>query len=138
MAKPQVKSKGKAKAAKPSKSKRVITQGVAHIAASFNNTIITITDRQGNPLCWSSPPRLGNKGARKSMPFAGGKAAEHAAGQARDGFGMKEVDVKVKGPGMAREMAIKGLQAAGLKILSIEDVTGIPHNGCRSKKRRRV
>jgi small subunit ribosomal protein S11 len=118
--------------------KRMVTEGVAHINAHFNNTVISISDRQGNTLCWATPAQCGYKGSRKSTPFAAGKAAEEAALKAMETFGLKAVDVKVKGAGLGREASIKSLQSAGLKILSIEDTTGIPHNGCRKKKRRRV
>ena len=111
--------------------------GVAHIKATFNNTTITITDTKGDTLCWASAGTSGFKGSRKSTPFAGQLSAQQAAEKAIK-FGMKEVDVKVKGPGSGRESAITALQAAGLKIKSIEDVTPLPHNGCRPKKRRRV
>jgi len=111
--------------------------GIAHIKATFNNTTITITDNKGDALCWSSAGTSGFKGSRKSTPFAGQLAAQQAAEKAIK-FGMKEVDVKVKGPGSGRESAITAMQSAGLKIRSIEDVTPLPHNGCRPKKRRRV
>jgi small subunit ribosomal protein S11 len=119
------------------KIRRNVTAGVAHIKATFNNTTITITDTKGDALCWSSAGTSGFKGSRKSTPFAGQLAAQQAAEKAAK-FGMKEVDVKVKGPGSGRESAITALQSAGLKIKSIEDVTPLPHNGCRPKKRRRV
>jgi small subunit ribosomal protein S11 len=114
-----------------------VTVGVAHIKATFNNTTITITDTRGDTLCWASSGTSGFKGSRKSTPFAGQSAAQQAAEKAVK-FGLKEVDVKVKGPGSGRESAITALQAAGLKVKSIEDVTPLPHNGCRPKKRRRV
>lgn len=119
------------------KARRNVTVGVAHIRATFNNTTVTITDTKGDALCWSSAGTSGFKGSRKSTPFAGQLAAQQAAEKAIK-FGMKEVDVKVKGPGSGRESAITALQAAGLTIKSIEDVTPLPHNGCRPKKRRRV
>jgi len=119
------------------KIRRNVTAGVAHIKATFNNTTVTITDTKGDALCWSSAGTSGFKGSRKSTPFAGQLAAQQAAEKAVK-FGVKEVDVKVKGPGSGRESAITALQAAGLKIKSIEDVTPLPHNGCRPKKRRRV
>jgi small subunit ribosomal protein S11 len=119
------------------KPRRNVTAGVAHIKATFNNTTITITDTKGDTLCWSTAGTTGFKGSRKSTPYAGQLAAQQAAEKATK-FGMKEVDVKVKGPGSGRESAITALQAAGLKIKSIEDVTPLPHNGCRPKKRRRV
>jgi small subunit ribosomal protein S11 len=118
--------------------KRVVTEGIASINAHFNNTIVMIADRQGNAMCWSTPAKCGFKGSRKSTPFAAGKAAEEAATVAIDKYGLRAVDVKVCGAGLGREAAIKSLQSAGLKILSIEDTTGIPHNGCRGSKKRRV
>jgi small subunit ribosomal protein S11 len=111
--------------------------GVAYIKATFNNTMVTVTDTKGNTLCWASSGTTGFKGSRKSTPFAGQMAAQQAAEKAMK-FGVKEVDVKVKGPGSGRESAITALQAAGLTIKSIEDITPLPHNGCRPKKRRRV
>ncbi len=119
------------------KARRNVTVGAAHIKATFNNTTVTITDTKGDTLCWSSAGTSGFKGSRKSTPFAGQLAAQQAAEKAIK-FGVKEVDVKVKGPGSGRESAITALQAAGLAIKSIEDVTPLPHNGCRPKKRRRV
>ncbi len=119
------------------KARCSVTVGVAHIKATFNNTVITITDTKGETLCWASAGTCGFKGSRKSTPFAGQMSAQQVAEKAVK-FGMKEVDVKVKGPGSGRESAITALQAAGLKIKSIEDVTPLPHNGCRPKKRRRV
>ena len=119
------------------KTRRNVTVGIAHIKATFNNTTITITDTKGDTLCWASSGTTGFKGSRKSTPFAGQMAAQQAAERAIK-FGLKEVDVKVKGPGSGRESAITALQAAGLTIKSIEDVTPLPHNGCRPKKRRRV
>ena len=127
---------GKAKT-KRRKTRRSVTVGTAHVKATFNNTTITITDTKGDTLCWASAGTSGFKGSRKSTPFAGQLAAQQVAEKAIK-FGVKEVDVKVKGPGSGRESAISALQAAGLKILSIEDVTPIPHNGCRPRKRRRV
>jgi small subunit ribosomal protein S11 len=119
------------------KARRNVTVGVAHIKATFNNTIITITDTKGETICWASSGTSGFKGSRKSTPFAGQSSAQQVADKAIK-CGMKEIDVKVKGPGSGRESAITALQAAGLKIKSIEDVTPLPHNGCRPKKRRRV
>jgi small subunit ribosomal protein S11 len=119
------------------KARRNVTAGVAHIKATFNNTVITITDTKGETICWASSGTSGFKGSRKSTPFAGQLSAQQVADKAMK-CGMKEVDVKVKGPGSGRESAITALQAAGLKIKSIEDVTPLPHNGCRPKKRRRV
>ncbi len=126
-----------AKQTKRRKTRRSVAVGVAHVKATFNNTLITITDTKGAALCWSTAGTSGFKGSRKSTPFAGQLAAQQVAEKAVK-FGMKEVDVKVKGPGSGRESAITALQAAGLKIKSIEDVTPLPHNGCRPKKRRRV
>ncbi len=119
------------------KTKRIVTDGVAHIHASFNNTIITISDRQGNALCWATSGGSGFRGSRKSTPFAAQVAAERAGTAALE-FGMKSVNVFVKGPGPGRESAVRALNAAGLRINSISDVTPIPHNGCRPPKRRRV
>ncbi|MCY4564986.1 MAG: 30S ribosomal protein S11 [Gammaproteobacteria bacterium] len=119
------------------KAKRIVTDGVAHVHASFNNTIITISDRQGNALCWATSGGSGFRGSRKSTPFAAQVAAERAGTAALE-FGMKSVNVFVKGPGPGRESAVRALNAAGLRINSISDVTPIPHNGCRPPKRRRV
>lgn len=119
------------------KGKRHVPRGVAHVLASFNNTIITITDANGETLCWDSAGSVGFKGSRKSTPFAAQKAAERAAEKAMK-LGVREVEVKVNGPGSGRESAVRALSAAGLKIRAIEDVTPIPHNGCRPRKRRRV
>lgn len=122
---------------KKRKIRRHVTVGIAHIKATFNNTIVTITDMKGETLCWASAGTCGFKGSRKSTPFAAQMAAQQAAEKAMR-LGMKEVDVKVKGPGSGRESAITALQTAGLIVKSIEDVTPLPHNGCRPKKRRRV
>ncbi len=119
------------------KAKRTVVDGVAHVQASFNNTIITISDRQGNVLCWGTAGGAGFRGSRKSTPFAAQVAAEKAV-QAAQEFGMKSVDVYVKGPGPGRDSAVRSLNAAGLRINSIADVTPIPHNGCRPPKKRRV
>lgn len=121
------------------KGKKVLTSttGIAHIQASFNNTIVTITDRQGNVISWSSPGVVGFKGSKKSTPFAAQVAAGDAAKKAKDA-GLVEVDVYVNGPGSGRESAIRAIAAAGLLIKMIKDVTPIPHNGCRPPKRRRV
>jgi len=119
------------------RQKRVVEKGVAHIKSTFNNTIVTITDLQGGAIAWSSAGKQGFKGSRKSTPFAAQMAAEAAAKQAL-GQGMKEVEVYVKGPGAGREAAIRALQAAGLEVSLIKDVTPVPHNGCRPPKRRRV
>ncbi len=120
------------------KSKRVVMDGVAHVHASFNNTIITIADRQGNALCWATAGGSGYRGSRKSTAFAAQVASERAATNAIEQYGMKSVDVFVKGPGLGRESSVRAMNAAGLKINSISDVTPIPHNGCRPPKRRRV
>jgi len=120
------------------KAKKIVTDGVAHIHASFNNTIITITDKQGNAVCWGTSGGSGYKGSRKSTPFAAQVAAEKVGNTAKEEFGMINLDVKVKGPGGGRESAIRSLNACGLKIKSITDVTPLPHNGCRPSKKRRV
>jgi small subunit ribosomal protein S11 len=119
------------------KDRRVPSTGVAHVRASFNNTIVTITDTDGNVISWASSGKAGFKGSRKSTPFAAQVAAESASLEAKD-LGLKRVEVWVKGPGAGREAAIRSLQAAGLEIAAIKDVTPIPHNGCRPPKRRRV
>lgn len=124
-------------AKKASKKLKNVTSGIAHIQASFNNTIVTITDRQGNTVSWSSTGVVGFSGSKKSTPFAAQVAAENAAKKAIE-QGMKNIEVYVKGPGSGRESAIRALQAAGLTIHVIRDVTPIPHNGCRPPKRRRV
>lgn len=122
---------------KTKKKEKVEAHGMAHIKATFNNTIITLTDSYGNTISWASAGRSGFKGSRKNTPFAAQIAAEGAAREAMD-LGLTRVDIEVKGPGAGREAAIRSLQAAGLEILSIKDVTPIPHNGCRPPKRRRV
>ena len=119
------------------RDRKVSTTGVAHVQASFNNTIITITDTDGHVITWASAGKVGFKGSRKSTPFAAQVAAEASAREALN-LGMKRVEVWVKGPGAGREAAIRSLQAAGLEISAIKDVTPIPHNGCRPPKRRRV
>ncbi len=126
-----------ARAESRKKVKRTVTDGVAHIYASFNNTIITITDRQGNTLAWATAGGSGFRGSRKSTPFAAQVAAERAGTRALD-FGMKNLDVMVRGPGPGRESAVRSLNNVGFKIMNITDVTPIPHNGCRPPKRRRV
>ena len=120
-----------------SKAKKHVESGAAHIRSTFNNTIVTITDSNGNTIAWASAGGLGFKGSRKSTPFAAQMAAEQAARAAID-QGMRSADVFVKGPGAGREAAIRALQAAGIEVSSIKDVTPIPHNGCRPPKRRRV
>ena len=122
---------------KSRKVRKSVSRGVAHIRATFNNTLVTITDTSGDALCSASAGTMGFKGTRKSTPFAAQRAAESVASAARK-LGLTELEVKVKGPGSGRESAITALQAAGLKILSIEDVTPVPHNGCRPRKKRRV
>ena len=119
------------------KVRKNVAEGIAHIHASFNNTIVTITDRQGNALSWATSGNAGFKGSRKSTPFAAQVAAERAARVAQES-GVKNIEVRIKGPGPGRESAVRALNAAGLKISSISDVTPIPHNGCRAPKRRRV
>ncbi len=122
---------------KKRKVRRHLTSAVAHINTTFNNTTVTITDAKGDCLCWASGGTSNFKGSRKSTPFAGQCAAQQAAEKAMK-FGVKEVEVRVKGPGSGRESAITALQAAGLTVKSIEDVTPVPHNGCRPPKKRRV
>jgi small subunit ribosomal protein S11 len=124
-------------AAAPKKVKRSVARGIAHVKATFNNTLVTITDLNGDTLIRESAGTIGFKGSRKSTPFAAQRAAESAAVKARK-MGLNEIEVRVKGPGSGRESAVTALQAAGLKILSIEDITPIPHNGCRPRKKRRV
>jgi small subunit ribosomal protein S11 len=119
------------------KVRRQVAKGIAHVKATFNNTMITITDVNGETLCWASAGTVGFKGTRKSTPFAAQRAGERVAHAARR-FGVSELEVKVRGPGSGRESAISALQHAGLRIQSIEDVTPIPHNGCRPSKKRRV
>ncbi|MCW8133691.1 MAG: 30S ribosomal protein S11 [Planctomycetota bacterium] len=126
-----------AKGYKKKKIKRSEARGVAHVQATFNNTIITITDANGDVLAWDSAGTVKFKGARKSTPFAAQRTAEAVAEKVSK-MGMKEIEVRVKGPGAGRESAIRGLQAAGLAVRAIEDVTPLPHNGCRPRKRRRV
>jgi small subunit ribosomal protein S11 len=130
MAKPKPRSTKK-------KVKRSVSDGVAHVHASFNNTVVTITDRQGNALAWATAGSSGFKGSRKSTPFAAQVAATRA-GQAVQEFGLKNLEVRVKGPGPGRESAVRALNNAGFKVTSITDVTPIPHNGCRPPKKRRV
>ncbi|MFQ3610450.1 MAG: 30S ribosomal protein S11 [Fimbriimonadales bacterium] len=123
--------------AQPKKERKNVVHGVAHIHASFNNTIVSITDTSGNVLSWNSGGTVGFKGTKKGTPFAAQVASERAARAAME-HGVRKVDVLVKGPGPGRETAIRSLQAAGLEIMSIKDVTPVPHNGCRPPKRRRV
>jgi len=133
MAKPARKDKKVGK----KKEKRIVPHGVASIQATFNNTVITISDPEGNVLTWSSAGKVGFKGSRKGTPFAAQMAAQNAGSQARE-LGMRSLDVRVKGPGGGREGAIRALQATGMDVRTIKDVTPIPHNGCRPRKRRRV
>jgi small subunit ribosomal protein S11 len=138
MAKPQAAPAGGAPAARPRRRERKnITAGVAHVNATFNNTMITITDAQGNAIAWSSAGTQGFKGSRKSTPYAAQMAAEDAGRKAME-HGVRTLEVEVKGPGAGRESALRALQAVGFHITSIRDVTPIPHNGCRPPKRRRV
>ncbi|WP_044565321.1 MULTISPECIES: 30S ribosomal protein S11 [Anaerococcus] len=127
----------KAKTSRKRRVKKHVERGQAHINSTFNNTMVTLTDMQGNALSWASAGQLGFRGSRKSTPFAAQEAAEVAAKKAMD-QGLKTVEVYVKGPGSGRESAIRSLQAAGLEVTMIKDVTPIPHNGCRPPKRRRV
>src|SRR5712691_6456978 len=147
LAKEPQEAAGAPAAAKPSKRKkefkkkrerRIVPHGVVCIQATFNNTMVTITDPDGRAVCWSSAGSIGFKGSRKGTPYAAQQASMTAAGAARDQFGMKSVEVRVKGPGSGRESAIRALASAGLHIVQIKDVTPIPHNGCRPPKRRRV
>ena len=119
------------------KVRKNVTDAIAHIHASFNNTIITITDKQGNSLCWATSGGAGFKGSRKSTPFAAQVAAE-SAGKAAIEFGVKNVEVKIKGPGPGRESTVRALNSLGMRITQISDVTPVPHNGCRAPKRRRI
>ena len=123
--------------AKKKKIKRNVPKAIVHVKASFNNTIVMVTDPNGDALCWASAGTIGFKGSRKSTPFAAQRAAEKCADQAIK-MGVKEIEVRVSGPGSGRESAIRSLQARGLKVRTIEDVTPLPHNGCRPRKRRRV
>jgi small subunit ribosomal protein S11 len=127
----------KAAGKKGKKEKKLVAHGIVHIHASFNNTLVTITDLEGNAVTWSSAGTLGFKGSRKGTPFAAQQAASTATAAAKD-HGLRSVDIRVKGPGSGRESAIRAIQAAGVEIKSIKDVTPIPHNGCRPPKRRRV
>ena len=126
-----------AAAGKKKKIRKSVLKGVVHIKATFNNTTITITDKKGNTLCWDTGGTIGYKGSRKSTPFAAQRAAEQCAQKAKK-LGMKEVDIRIKGPGSGRESAIRAIQSSGIEIKAIEDVTPLPHNGCRARKRRRV
>jgi small subunit ribosomal protein S11 len=137
MAKQASSSAAAAAGNKKKKIRRNVTAGIAHIKATFNNTTVTITDTKGDALCWASGGTSGFKGSRKSTPYAGQMAAQQCAEKASK-FGVKELEVRVKGPGSGRESAITALQAAGMSIKIIEDVTPLPHNGCRPPKKRRV
>ena len=131
-------AKAAKKIVKRRRERKNVEKGAAHIRSSFNNTMVTITDLEGNALSWASSGGLGFRGSRKSTPFAAQTAAETAAKAAIDASGLKSVEVYVKGPGQGREAAIRALQTAGLEVVMIKDVTPIPHNGCRPPKRRRV
>ncbi len=137
MAKTSGSAPATAAASKKKKIRRNVTVGIAHVNATFNNTTVTVTDTKGDALCWASAGTCGFKGSRKSTPFAGQCAAQQAAEKASK-YGVRELEVRVKGPGSGRESAITALQSAGMSIKLIEDVTPIPHNGCRPPKRRRV
>lgn len=126
-----------AKGSTKRKMRKNVVKGVAHIKATFNNTIITITDTTGATLCWDSAGSIGYKGSRKSTPYAAQRAGEKVADKARK-FGVREVEVWIKGPGSGRESAVRALRASGIDIKAIQDVTPVPHNGCRPRKRRRV
>jgi small subunit ribosomal protein S11 len=132
-------AKGKRKKEfKKKRERRIVPHGVVCIQASFNNTLVTITDPDGRAVCWSSAGSIGFKGSRKGTPYAAQQASVAAGSVARDQYGMKSVEVRVKGPGSGRESAVRALSSAGLHIVAIKDVTPIPHNGCRPPKRRRV
>ena len=142
MVKEEVKSAGAIKALKrkekaKKKALKGVTAGIAHIKATFNNTMITITDKQGNVISWATPGVVGFNGSKKSTPFAAQVASQNAAFKAKE-LGLKSVEVYVKGPGSGRESAIRALQASGLTVVSIRDLTPMPHNGCRARKKRRV
>jgi len=123
---------------KKKRERRAVPHGLVHVQATFNNTQITITDPDGRVVCWSSSGAIGFKGSRKGTPYAAQQASLSAAGVARDQYGMKSVEVRVKGPGSGRESAVRALAAAGLHIVAIRDITPMPHNGCHPPKRRRV
>jgi small subunit ribosomal protein S11 len=137
MAKQPVRGAAARRASQRRRERKNVPHGTAHVNATFNNTIVTITDQQGNALSWGSAGTAGFKGSRKSTPYAAGQAAQVAARAAME-HGVREIDVLVKGPGPGREQAIRALMSAGLKVVSITDITPIPHNGCRPPKRRRV
>jgi small subunit ribosomal protein S11 len=136
MGRPQIQRKRDRRTVK--REKKNVPAGQVHIHASFNNTIVTITDPTGNTLCWASSGSAGYKGSRKSTPFAGQLAAQGAASTARSDFNMREVEVFVRGPGPGRESSIRAVQGAGLIVKNITDITPLPHNGCRAPKKRRV
>jgi len=125
------------RAGKKKKAKKVDVAGIVHIKSSFNNTMITITDQNGNVVSWASPGTMGFKGSRKSTPFAAQQAADRCAREVQE-MGMRKVEAWIKGPGAGREAAIRSLRAAGLEVTAVKDCTPMPHNGCRQKKRRRV
>ena len=127
-----------AKSSGKRKTRRNLARAIAHVKSSFNNTLVTIADPSGETLCWQSAGTVGFKGTRKSTPFAAQRAGETAGSTARRKFGVVELEVRVKGPGSGRESAVAGLQSSGLRIVSIEDVTPLPHNGCRPSRKRRV
>lgn len=133
-----MKNKAEAASKTKKKAKRQISDAIAHVQATFNNTLISISDVQGNVLVWTSAANCGYRGSRKSTPYAAGEAAQKAAMLAIDNYGVKNIHVRIKGPGPGRESAVRALNAAGIKVLSISDVTRIPMNGVRSSKRRRV
>ncbi len=123
---------------KKKKKKRNVSKGIVYIKSTFNNTVVSVTDMEGNVLTWASAGTSGMKGSKKGTAYAGGLAAEQAVGRAIKENGLREVDVKIKGPGSSRETAVRNLEAAGLKINSLQDITPVPHNGCRSPRPRRV
>ena len=137
-AKAKAKTKSSTSARVRKRVKKAVSDGIVHIHAAFNNTIITITDRLGNTLGWETCTKNGFKGSRKSTPFASQISAEKAATDAMEAYGLKTVDVRVKGPGSGRDAAIRALSSAGLKITSMTDITPVPHNGCRPPKKRRI
>jgi small subunit ribosomal protein S11 len=130
-------ARGGGRASSRRRTRRTVGSAIAHVKATFNNTVVTITDLNGDTICWATSGTQGFKGSRKSTPFAAQRAAEAAAQEAQK-MGVRQIEVRVKGPGSGRESAIRSLQAAGLEIRSIEDVTPLPHNGCRPRKKRRV
>ena len=137
MAKPAASNAAAPVARARRRERKNITSGVAHVAATFNNTMVTITDAQGNTIAWSSSGTMGFKGSRKSTPYAAQVAAE-AAGKVAQEYGIKNLEVRIKGPGPGRESSVRAMNALGIKVVSIQDVTPVPHNGCRPPKRRRI